>query len=120
MRGRGTRSPVRPRAHAAFGYVTRRLATPLLAAAVALTAVHPARGDGTVLVTNGTPSPDGIGFSSIEGLPIAPDGTNYVAASNAYDGGGGIFRVDPVTGERTMISNNDSPAVGTVPDYDNP
>jgi sugar lactone lactonase YvrE len=82
--------------------------------------VNPDTGDRTVLSNNASPSTDGIGFSSIEGLAIAPDGTIYVADSNAYDGGGGIFRVDPVTGERTMISNNDSPAVGTVPDYDNP
>ena len=55
-----------------------------------------------------------------EGVAIAPDRTIYVADSDAYDGDGGVFRVNPDTGQRTMISNNDSPTVGTVPDYQTP
>lgn len=82
--------------------------------------VNPDTGERTVLASNASPSTDGENFSSLDGLVIAPDGTIYVADSNAHDGGGGIFRVDPVTGERTMISNNDSQAFGTVPDYENP
>ena len=83
--------------------------------------VDPDTGERTVLSTNASPSTDGIAFASLDGLHVdARDGTIYVADSNAYDGGGGVFRVDPVSGERTMISNNDSPAVGSVPDYENP
>ncbi len=82
--------------------------------------VNPDTGERTVLATNASPSTDGENFASLDGVAIAPGGTIYVADSNAHDGGGGIFRVDPVSGERTMISNNDSPATGTVPDFENP
>lgn len=82
--------------------------------------VDPDTGARTILADNTTPSLDGEQLQSLEGLAIAPDGTIYVGDANAYDGGGGVFRVDPVTGTRSMVSNNDSPAVGAVPDFENP
>ena len=82
--------------------------------------VDPDTGERTVLASNASPSTDDEDFASLDGLVVARDGTIYVADSNAHDGGGGVFRVDPVSGDRTMISNNDSSAVGTVPDYENP
>ena len=53
-------------------------------------------------------------------MAVAPDRTLYVADSDAYDGDGGVFRVNPDTGQRTMISNNDSDKLGNVPDYQTP
>ncbi len=81
--------------------------------------VNPETGERTVLSSN-TAQPDDDEFATVEGVAIAPDRTIYVADSDAYDGDGGVFRVNPDTGQRTMISNNDSPTVGSVPDYQTP
>jgi hypothetical protein len=81
--------------------------------------VNPDTGERSVLSSN-TAQPDDDEFATAEGVAIAPDRTIYVADSDAYDGDGGVFRVNPDTGQRTMISNNDSPTVGTVPDYQTP
>lgn len=43
----------------------------------------------------------------------APSGDIFVADFNAFaDGGGGVIRVDPVTGARSTVSSNASPATG--------
>ncbi len=82
--------------------------------------VNPYTGERTILSSN-TAQPDDDEFATVEGVAIAPDRTIYVADSDAYtDGDGGVFRVNPDTGQRTMISNNDSPTVGSVPDYQTP
>ena len=81
--------------------------------------VNPTTGERTVLSSN-TAQPTDDEFATAEGVAIAPDRTIYVADSDAYDGDGGVFRVNPDTGQRTMISNNDSPTVGTVSDYQTP
>jgi hypothetical protein len=82
--------------------------------------IDPDVGYRTLLSSNASPSTDGESYQSVEGLAITPGGTIYMADSNAHGGGGGVFRVNPVTGERTMISNNASPGVGAVPDFENP
>jgi sugar lactone lactonase YvrE len=82
--------------------------------------IDPDTGYRTLLSSNASPSTDGASYASVEGLAITPGGTIYLADSNARDGGGGVFRVDPASGERTMITNNDSPGVGDVPDFENP
>ena len=80
--------------------------------------VNPATGERTLIANNASPSTDGEDFEQLEGLALAPDGTLYIADSDAFDGGGGVFRVDPVSGTRTVVTNNGFP--GTAPDFQTP
>ena len=57
--------------------------------------IDPDTGERSVLSTNASPSTDDIGFASLDGVAVLADGTIYVADSNAHDGGGGVFRVEP-------------------------
>ena len=57
-------------------------------------------------------------FEEPAGIALAPNGDILVADENAFGGSGGIIRVDPVTGARTTLSANGSPAGG--PSFEQP
>ncbi|HEY1598881.1 MAG TPA: PEP-CTERM sorting domain-containing protein [Pirellulales bacterium] len=72
---------------------------------VGLVIVDPTTGDRTVLSDNTTGA--GPNFASPEGVAIEPDGDLLVADRNGGPGGAAsIFRVDPLTGNRSIISSN--------------
>jgi hypothetical protein len=54
------------------------------------------------------------------GVVIAANGDLLVADQNAFGGGGGVIRINPVTGQRTTVSENASPAGGGQPDFVDP
>ncbi|MGI8946310.1 MAG: hypothetical protein ACR2GL_08750 [Thermoleophilaceae bacterium] len=79
--------------------------------------VDPVTGARTTLSANDAPFGEPT-FSDPSGLAIAPDGSIFVAERDGFDdgdggmGGGGVIRVDPVTGARTSVSSNAQPAGG--------
>ncbi len=74
--------------------------------------VDPATGVRTLVSDNATPA-GGPQFSQPQGIAVEADGSILVADLTAFpQGNGGIIRVDPVTGARTSLSHNGSPAGG--------
>jgi hypothetical protein len=75
--------------------------------------VDPATGTRTVLSSNEAPA-EGPGFLAPAGLAVEPDGDILVMDLYALGGGGllggAVIRVDPVTGVRSVVSANTSPA----------
>jgi hypothetical protein len=71
--------------------------------------VDPATGTRTTLSENSAP-PGGPTFDAPFGIAREASGTILVADAAAFGGGGGIIRVDPVTGARTTVSENQAPA----------
>ena len=73
--------------------------------------VDPLTGTRSVLSSNSQPAG---GPSFVDPTGLIPDGTGYLLVTdpNAFDGGGGVMVVNPVTGERTVLSSNSQP-VGT-------
>ena len=65
----------------------------------------------TTVSENSSPA-GGPAFLEPLGVVIAPNGDLLVADQNAFGGGGGVIRVNPVTGQRTTVSENASPAGG--------
>jgi len=78
--------------------------------------VDPTTGARTLISANGNPG-GGNAFSWPWGMTIDAGGDILIADSNAYGGPGGIIRVDPATGNRSVVSNN---ATGTGPIFDHP
>ena len=73
--------------------------------------VNPTTGARTILSANG--SPMGVPtFSDPIQLALAANGDVLVTDSDAFGGGGGVIRVDPVTGVRTTVSENAAPTGG--------
>jgi DNA-binding beta-propeller fold protein YncE len=68
--------------------------------------VDPSDGTRTILSAFGDPAQGPVGFSP-SGVAIEPSGSILVAAQHVgtFDSPGGIFRIDPVTGERTLLSD---------------
>lgn len=73
--------------------------------------VDPVNGARTLISKNGAPA-DPPAFSSPRGIAIEASGNILVSDATAFDGKGGIIRVDPDTGGRTTLSSNDSPSGG--------
>jgi DNA-binding beta-propeller fold protein YncE len=57
-------------------------------------------------------------FEEPAGIALAPNGDILIADENAFGGSGGIIRVDPMSGARTTLSANGSPAGG--PSFEQP
>jgi hypothetical protein len=79
--------------------------------------VNPVTGARTVVSENANPS-GGPSFVDPFGITLAANGDILVADQNAFGGGGGVIRVDPVTGARTTVSENANPSGG--PSFDAP
>jgi Ca2+-binding RTX toxin-like protein len=73
--------------------------------------VDPETGERTTVSSN--PTSKGPEFTDPAGIAVDPaTGEIYVADRGAFGGTGAVFRVDPVTGKRTLVSSNDSPSDG--------
>lgn len=71
------------------------------------------------LISNNTTPAGGPDFSTPSGVAVEADGSILIADLSAFpQGNGGVIRVDPVTGARTTLSRNGSPAGG--PSFDGP
>ena len=70
--------------------------------------VNPVTGARTALSSNAGPV-GGPPFVDPFGITLAPNGDILVTDQNAFDGGGGVIRVNPVTGARTAVSSNPAP-----------
>lgn len=72
--------------------------------------VDPVTGARTVVSANGAPA-GGPSFVEPVGVVLAPDGDLLVVEEDGFaDAAGGVIRVDPTTGARTLVSANDAPA----------
>ena len=72
----------------------------------------------TLISSNSAPA-GGPSFSSPSGIAVEPSGTILVADLSAFPQfNGGLIRVDPVTGARTILSKNGNPAGG--PSFNGP
>jgi sugar lactone lactonase YvrE len=80
--------------------------------------IDPATGTRTLVSSNTSPAA-GPDLGSPNGLAVEADGGIVVADAAAFpQTRGGLIRVDPVTGARTTLSRNGSPAGGAQ--FDNP
>jgi hypothetical protein len=70
--------------------------------------VDPTTGVRTQVSANGAPV-DTPNFGSPIGLVVGPGGQIFVADDNGFGGAGGVISVDPVTGDRTAVSENAGP-----------
>jgi hypothetical protein len=79
--------------------------------------VNPVTGQRTTVSENASPAgaPD---FVDPFALTLAANGDILVSDQNAFGGGGGVIRVDPVTGVRATVSQNGAPPGG--PSFDAP
>ena len=71
--------------------------------------VNPVSGARTTVSGNAAPA-GGPSFVDPYGITLAPNGPILVADHDAFGGGGGVIRVNPVTGARTTVSHNAAPA----------
>ena len=71
--------------------------------------VDPASGARTTVSANDAPTGT-PGFEAPHGVALEADGDILVADPTAFGGTGGVIRVDPATGARTMVSANDGAA----------
>jgi hypothetical protein len=70
--------------------------------------VNPVTGARTTVSENSSPS-GGPSFVDPFGIALAANGDILVADQNAFGGGGGVIRVDPVSGARTTVTQNAAP-----------
>ena len=70
--------------------------------------VNPATGQRTTVSENASPA-GGAAFVDPFALTLAANGDILVSDQNAFGGGGGVIRVDPVTGVRTPVTQNAAP-----------
>jgi sugar lactone lactonase YvrE len=79
--------------------------------------IDPATGARTTVSSSSVGT--GPALSDPNGIAVAANGDLFVADFSAFDGDGGIIRIDPVTGNRTEVSSNghgSGPAFGFGPD----
>jgi len=79
--------------------------------------IDPATGARTTVSSSSVGT--GPALSDPNGIAVAANGDLFVADFSAFDGNGGIIRIDPVTGNRTQVSSNghgSGPAFGFGPD----
>ncbi len=74
--------------------------------------VDPATGDRTVLSELSNPAQGATTQGAPRGLTIEPDGSILVAVEGEGPHPGGVFRVDKVTGARSLLSDFSNPAQG--------
>jgi hypothetical protein len=80
--------------------------------------VDPSTGVRTLVSSNSAPA-GGPDLVAPYGIAVEADGNILVADPGAFaSGNGGIIRVDPVTGARTILSRNQAPVGG--PSFDSP
>ena len=79
--------------------------------------VDPVTGARTLVSENNSPT-GGPSFDAPFGIDTASNGDILVADAGAFGGGGGVIRVNPVTGVRTTVSENQAPP-GT-PNFSDP
>ena len=79
--------------------------------------VNPVTGQRTTVSENASPA-GGPAFVDPFALTLAANGDILVSDQNAFGGGGGVIRVDPVTGVRTTVTQNGAPSGG--PSFDAP
>jgi hypothetical protein len=79
--------------------------------------VTPLTGQRTTVSENASPA-GGPAFVDPFALTLAANGDILVSDQNAFGGGGGVIRVDPVTGARTTVTQNGAPLGG--PSFDAP
>ena len=79
--------------------------------------VNPVTGQRTTVSENASPA-GGPAFVDPFALTLAANGDILVSDQNAFGGGGGVIRVDPVTGARTTVTQNGAPSGG--PSFDAP
>jgi hypothetical protein len=70
--------------------------------------VNPATGQRTTVSENASPA-GGPSFVDPFALTLAANGDILVSDQNAFGGGGGVIRVNPVTGVRTTVTENAAP-----------
>ena len=70
--------------------------------------VNPVTGQRTTVSENASPA-GGPAFVDPFALTLAANGDILVSDQNAFGGGGGVIRVDPVTGVRTTVTQNAAP-----------
>ncbi len=89
--------------------------------------IDPATGNRTILSDNTHGS--GVQFTSVGGVNVEPDGSLVVVDAGYGDGepvldgpavSARLVRVDPVTGDRTVVSQDFDPAVGAGPYFSQP
>jgi sugar lactone lactonase YvrE len=73
--------------------------------------IDPVTGRRRLISENGAPA-GGPRFVYPRGITVDATGSLLVSDRDAFGGDGGIIRVDPVTGKRTTLSSNTSPAGG--------
>ena len=73
--------------------------------------VNLASGARTTVSQNAAPA-GGPSFVAPAGIAVAPNGDIFVADQNAFNVGGSVIRVNPVSGARTLVSDNTMPAGG--------
>lgn len=80
----------------------------------AILRINPANGHRTVLSDFGNPAQGPLGGQCSFGIAIEASGTILVTDCNNLGGssGGLLFRIDPVTGQRTVLSDFGNPAQG--------
>jgi hypothetical protein len=71
--------------------------------------VDPVTGARSTVSTSGAPA-GGAEFARPFGVAVEADGNILVADPTAWDTLGAVIRVDPVSGARSWVSNNDAPA----------
>ncbi len=74
--------------------------------------IDPATGARTTVSSSAVGT--GTELSTPNGIAVASNGDLLVADFSAFDGNGGIIRIDPVTGNRTAVSSN---SLGTGPSF---
>jgi hypothetical protein len=79
--------------------------------------VDPVTGVRTLVSENGSPTGPPL-FDAPFGITTAASGDILVTDAGAFGGGGGVIRVNPVTGARTTLSENASPTGG--PSFSDP
>jgi DNA-binding beta-propeller fold protein YncE len=73
--------------------------------------VDPSTGARTTVSSNSSPA-GGPDFANPVGIAVQVNGQILVSDEDAFGGPGGVIRVDPVTGTRTAVSENVTPAGG--------
>ncbi|HEY1274026.1 MAG TPA: hypothetical protein VGF25_03920 [Thermoleophilaceae bacterium] len=75
--------------------------------------VNPATGQRTTVSENASPA-GGPAFVDPFALTLAANGDILVSDQNAFGGGGGVIRVNPTTGARTVVTQNTAPPGGPL------
>ena len=81
--------------------------------------VDPVTGVRTTVSENTAPADPDVDFSEPFDLALEADGDIVVSDRDFAGGSGGVIRVDPVTGDRSVVSENAAPTSGPEAEFDN-